>query len=278
MDEGFDQRVGPPEVLDASGAAEYRAPGIGTVLAAFATGFALAALLGGAGVFLFQDSLAALFFLAEVGLLGGVVAYLAASGRRVAEDLRAGPVPTATYPLAVKLGIALLLANFAATALLGPPIRDIEFVAATESAAERIVLTVTIALAAPVIEEALFRGLLQGALEARLRPWLAIALAAMPFALLHGPLPAIFFFFWSLPVGWVTWRTGSIRPGVVVHALNNMVGLIGLLTAGSLEAESVERGAGAMMLAVAVLVLAALWAVRLCRRIGLVAGATAINR
>jgi len=126
-------------------------------------------------------------------------------------------------------------------------------------------------LVAPVIEEALFRGLLQGALEGRLRPWLAIVFAAVPFALLHGLTPALFFFFWSLPVGWVTWRTGSIRPGIVVHALNNLVGLIGLLAAGPLETEPVEQGVGGLVIAIAVLVMAALWSVELCARIGRIA-------
>ena len=251
---------------------EAHSPGIGSVLAALATGFALATALGGAASLLIPGSLAAIFFLAEVGLLAGVVLYLKASGHDVATAMRTGPVPTAVFPLAIRLGVALLLANIAASALLGPPARDIEIISGTHGVVERIVLTISVILAAPVIEEALFRGLLQGTLETRLRPWFAIIVAALPFALLHGPKPALFFFFWSLPVGWVTWRTGSIRPGIVVHAINNLVGLIGLLAAaGSFEAEPVEQKIGAIVVSAAVLALAALWTVRLCGRIADVA-------
>jgi membrane protease YdiL (CAAX protease family) len=252
-------------------AAKARTPGIGSVLASLAAGFALATLLGAAASLLIPGSLAAIFFLAEVGLLAGVVLYLKASGHDVATAMKTGPVPTAVFPLAIRLGGALLLANIAASALLGPPARDLEIISGSHGVVERIVLAISVILAAPVIEEALFRGLLQGTLETRMRPWFAIIAAALPFALLHGPRPALFFFFWSLPVGWVTWRTSSIRPGIVVHAINNLVGLIGLFAAGSLETEPVEQSVGAIVVSTAVLALAAMWTVRLCGRIADVA-------
>jgi membrane protease YdiL (CAAX protease family) len=245
---------------------------IRTALAAFVTGFAFAALVGGVGALASGNSLAVMFLLGEAGLLVGAVLYLVASGRDARHALRVGPVPTAAYPPALALGVALLIANLSATVLLGPPVRDVEFVANAVSTYERVVLAIGVAVVAPIVEEALFRGLLQGVLEQRLRPFLAIAVAAMPFALLHGPQPALFFFFWSLPVGWVTWRTGSIRPGVVVHAINNIVGVIGLLAAGTVEVESVEPGAGELVTALAVLAVTALWVVWLCRRIDRAAG------
>ncbi len=245
-----------------------RSLGCSGVLAAFGAGLATAVLVGGVGTFLVGESLALASLLVEVGFLAGVVAFLGATGRHLADDLRLGSVPASTYPQALKLGLALLLANLAATTLLGPPLRDIEFFGQVEGTAERVVLAVGVALAAPLVEESLFRGLLQGVLEARLRPWFAIAAAALPFALLHGPEPALFFFFWSLPVGWVTWRVGSVWPAVVVHAVNNLVGLIGLLVSGGVAPQEVDQGAGAVALTLAVLALAALWSLRLCRRIG----------
>ncbi len=244
------------------------------MLAAFGAGLASAVLVAGLGVLVAGESLALASLLVEVGFLAGVIAYLGVSGRRVAGALRLGPLPAPapTYVLALKLGVALLLANFAATALLGPPLRDIEFVTQVEGMAERIALAVSVALAAPLIEESLFRGLLQGVLEDRMRPWFAISAAALPFALLHGPEPALFFFFWSLPVGWVTWRTGSVRPAVLVHAVNNLVGLTGLLLSGTVRPEEIERTAGTIAFSLALLAAAALWSVRLCRRVGLLMG------
>lgn len=71
-------------------------------------------------------------------------------------------------------------------------------------------------------EEILFRGFLQKALQARLRPAAAIAISSLIFALAHGAMPRILL---ALPFGiWlgiVFWRTGSIWPGIVCHALIN---------------------------------------------------------
>lgn len=248
-----------------------RAPGIGAVAAAFFTGLALALMLT-ALVSLVSGSLAISFLLGEVGFLGGVVFYLALTGRNVQLALRLIRVPRATYPLALQLGLALLFFNVAATIILGPPAQDIEFVMTAEGALEQVALVIGVALAAPVIEEALFRGLLQGVLEARLRRWFAIAVTAMGFGLLHGPDGAIFFFFWSLPVGWVTWRTGSIVPAVVVHAVNNGVGLLGYLAASPVDPEELEYASGAIPLAVTILLVAVYWAYRVCLRVDRVEG------
>lgn len=248
-----------------------RGPGCGTVLAAFAAGL-LAAVAAAAVGSLITDSVSASLLFFEIGLLGGVVIYLVAAGQRIREAFRLGPVAGAVYPLALLLGIALLFANSAAAVLLGPSSRDMELVSSAVSAAERVIMMLTVALAAPVVEEALFRGLLQGALERRLRPWVAIAVAAVPFALMHGPRAAVFFFFWSLPLGWITWRTDSIRPGIVVHAVNNLVGLVGLLAAAPFDPASAEGEEELIPLALLVIAAAGLWAVHLCRRIAAVAG------
>jgi membrane protease YdiL (CAAX protease family) len=228
-------------------------------------GLGVAALSAAVGWLVFGDSLAVLLLLVELGLLAGVGLYLAASGRRVSEALRLRRVPAGTYMLALKLGLALLLANAAATALLGPPVYDIEM--GTLFLWERIALAVAVVLVAPIAEESIFRGLLQGALESRLRPWLAIIVAAAPFALMHGPQPAGFFFLWSLPVGWFAWRTQSVRPVIVVHAINNLVGAVGLFAAGHIDPDSLETGAGVPWLAVLLLLVVVLWSVRLCQRV-----------
>ncbi len=272
-DGGHNEAEDGPETSTQQGADWARVPGCGTVFYAFGSGILLAVAFTGLAAVLTDSRTASLFFL-EVGLLAGVLVYLVGTGHRVGEVLRLNRVTTSAYPLALMLGVALLFANFSAAVLLGPSARDIELVTGDISTVERMLLVLTVALAAPVVEEALFRGLLQGVLEARMRPWLAIAMTALPFALLHGPGPAIFFFFWSLPLGWVTWRTGSIRPGIVVHAVNNLVGLIGLLSAGPIDPESVESGPRLVMMALLILPLSGMWAAWLSWRIGQVAGHT----
>lgn len=71
-------------------------------------------------------------------------------------------------------------------------------------------------------EELFFRGALQTALLRRRSPAVAITLTAVIFAALHldlagapGRLVA------ALAFGWLAWRTGTVWPGVVAHALYN---------------------------------------------------------
>lgn len=86
-----------------------------------------------------------------------------------------------------------------------------------------------IVIAAPIVEELCFRGLLFGGLRERL-PKLAAALAAgVVFGLLHAftgisavpPLIALGFIFCLLYE-----KTGSIVPGILLHLLNNSVALL----------------------------------------------------
>ncbi len=253
------------------GAQAAAAPGCGATIAAFGVGaLFLVAAAGIATVIRLPQS--ALLLLTQVGLIAGVAAFLYLAGYDLRAAFRLNQVDNAVYSRAVLLGVALLLANLAATLLLGPSIRDLQLVTAGPGLTERIILALTVVLIAPAIEESLFRGLLQGALEARARPWTAIALAAVPFALLHWWPALIFFFFWSLPVGWLTWRTASIGPGLVVHAINNVVGLAGLVSAGPIDPEALERTPGQVGVALMILPAAALWVLWLCLRIDKVLG------
>jgi membrane protease YdiL (CAAX protease family) len=80
---------------------------------------------------------------------------------------------------------------------------------------------------APLVEELLFRGLLQGLLRDKLqRPtaWLAIATTSFLFAIMHysqGPAPIPLFFF-SLVLGYLYERTGRIAVPILTHALLNL--------------------------------------------------------
>lgn len=79
---------------------------------------------------------------------------------------------------------------------------------------------------APLLEEALFRGLVQTVLleasGARGRRWLVVVTAASPFALVHGSsvpwqaLPGLFVL--GVVLGWLYERTGSLLSCVVAHA------------------------------------------------------------
>lgn len=80
-------------------------------------------------------------------------------------------------------------------------------------------------LFAPVFEELAFRGLLFGVLRRRFHWWPAAMLSAALFALAHGyGLIGFLSVFWSgLIWAWAYERTGSLWPGIIGHAINNLL-------------------------------------------------------
>lgn len=80
----------------------------------------------------------------------------------------------------------------------------------------------------PIVEEIGFRGIfLAGLLKSRCRPWLAILITAIVFALFHMSLVKIISTFgFGIIIGWLYWRTGSIIPGIVIHIVNNSLCIV----------------------------------------------------
>ena len=100
------------------------------------------------------------------------------------------------------------------------------FAAIPDTVPNSILLFVTIALVAPLLEEILFRGLLQNALSKRLPAWAAIALSALVFGAMHMD-------FYAMPplvlmgaiFGVIYHLTGSLRVTIVLHMVNNAAAL-----------------------------------------------------
>ena len=85
-----------------------------------------------------------------------------------------------------------------------------------------------IGLLAPVCEELVFRGAVLRALL-RWTPchWLAIAISALLFALIHAnPIQMPHAFLVGLLLGWLYYRTDSIVPGIVYHWVNNSIAYV----------------------------------------------------
>ena len=80
----------------------------------------------------------------------------------------------------------------------------------------------------PVLEEIGLRGiLLGGLLKSRCRPWLAILVTALIFALLHGVgVHFIVSLVFGIILGWLYWRTGSIILCMIIHVVNNSLSFI----------------------------------------------------
>lgn len=94
----------------------------------------------------------------------------------------------------------------------------------SDSELARTILILTAVLAAPLLEEIIFRGLVQSVLVGALgtdRRWIAIVLASALFTAIHGSvawqsIPALMVL--AVTLGWLYERTGSLFPCILVHA------------------------------------------------------------
>ncbi len=93
----------------------------------------------------------------------------------------------------------------------------------------RLMISLFAIAIAPVVEEFIFRGLVQRTLERRHGVVVGIAGGAALFALVHL-LPWVFplHFFLGAAFGFAVWATRSIWTGVLLHTANNVAAMIGL--------------------------------------------------
>jgi hypothetical protein len=96
-----------------------------------------------------------------------------------------------------------------------------------KTAFTHMLLFVTIAVIAPVLEEVLFRGYLQTSLMQHMKPWLAILVASATFGAVHlqpfafpvlTALGAVF--------GYLYHKTGSLKVNIILHVINNGIAYI----------------------------------------------------
>ncbi|WP_308410551.1 CPBP family intramembrane glutamic endopeptidase [Janthinobacterium sp. AD80] len=76
-------------------------------------------------------------------------------------------------------------------------------------------------LAAPLCEEFIFRGLIQGGLRRSLPAWQAIGIAAAIFAIMHPPASMLPVFVLGLCAGVAYERSGALLAPMLVHAAYN---------------------------------------------------------
>ena len=97
----------------------------------------------------------------------------------------------------------------------------------------------SISLLAPILEELLFRGAIQGHLQGVLKhPWVAILIASLLFGVVHmNPAQIPFAFLLGAMFGWLYYRTGSLLPGIIGHVLNNSIAAVSMILYGDATIE-----------------------------------------
>ncbi|MBW2456133.1 MAG: CPBP family intramembrane metalloprotease [Deltaproteobacteria bacterium] len=89
----------------------------------------------------------------------------------------------------------------------------------------RILLLTSAAVAAPLAEEVIFRGILLPGLAAHMRPGTALVVSSAIFALFHVPthgVAAVGPGLLGLVFGWARLRTGGLTAPVLLHGANNL--------------------------------------------------------
>ena len=91
---------------------------------------------------------------------------------------------------------------------------------------------ISITIMAPLVEELLFRGAIQGyMLRKGMKPLNAILIASAIFGIIHmNPIQIPFAFAIGLIFGWLYYRTGSLVPGIVGHFINNSIACLQMAT------------------------------------------------
>ncbi len=105
------------------------------------------------------------------------------------------------------------------------------FDSARRNPKELAFIAVLVVIAAPLVEEYLFRGLLLAGLRRSVNSRWAIVLSAAIFAVVHPAVsfPAVFVL--GLLTAWAMLRTGSLLPGIIAHGVHNGAVVIGLVLA-----------------------------------------------
>ena len=92
-----------------------------------------------------------------------------------------------------------------------------------------VLLLILVAVIAPIAEELLFRGMLYPVLRRSWGVTAAVIVSALIFGLVHFiPILIPGLVFVGLILGWVRERSGSVVPGIVIHALQNSIVMLGI--------------------------------------------------
>lgn len=180
----------------------------------------------------------ALVLLASYAVFAGAILIAA---RAIGQPVEVLALRRVALGRGVALGAAGLLAGIACAIALEPIFHgqasqriDIGEVSGPASALALGISVLTVVGAAALLEEVYFRGLLYGRLDERLGVASAIVASGGIFGLVHfepNAFPTLFAL--GLILGVLRWRSGSIWPGVGVHAANNALAIVGLLIASS---------------------------------------------
>lgn len=146
---------------------------------------------------------------------------------------------------AIQIGVALLLVPLAEVLDETDTQAVSDLASDTLDTSGRVLLFVAFVIAAPVVEEVLFRGVLLGWLTKRMNQHVAVAISAVTFGLAHfeSPsvlLPVIGLTLLAVPLAYAALRVGSLSLSITMHAGINLLAFL-VLVFGDDLAERLEE-------------------------------------
>ncbi len=197
----------------------------------------LGVLLAGAGALTAAVLLPpAQLHIGELCLVAPSVFYLLIKKYDFKAAFRFNPISWKLTGISFLLGAAITILTDELDRLLNPFIKmpqelqDMIFdLLKFDSWQEGVALFIAAVLMAAVIEEMLFRGLLQRALERRLGVTFGLFFSALAFAFIHfNPWWMAQILILGITLGVLAWRSNSIFPSILVHGINNAIALAAL--------------------------------------------------
>ena len=138
-------------------------------------------------------------------------------------------VPSKTIWLSIPLIVAgMLFINLCSEFLGLPDLMQDTFLGMSRN----VFGIISITIMAPLVEELLFRGAIQGyMLRKGMKPLNSILIASAIFGIVHmNPIQIPFAFAIGLIFGWLYYRTGSVVPGIIGHFINNSIACLQMAT------------------------------------------------
>lgn len=146
---------------------------------------------------------------------------------------------------------------------LSPALKTLEKTISNLDGPQLVAAVLIIGLAPGVCEELLFRGYMQTRLIERYGSMRAILISSALFGLLHlDLLQTPFGFAMGLLLGWAAYRTGSIRPAMTAHVINNSTVVLAATLLPSATGATDNAGAGiavSVALGCALVLCACIW-------------------
>lgn len=85
----------------------------------------------------------------------------------------------------------------------------------------------TLVIAAPILEELIFRGIMLDGLLKRYSPLKSILISSLLFGIVHlNPWQFIGAMILGSFLGWIYYKTKSVVPTIIMHSVNNLVGFL----------------------------------------------------